>query len=509
MTSTRDRRLRQRSQPQRREIINFVPDVIEPKPKQRALWDAMWQGVITGDPEYLLWGGSAGPGKSWALRWGAVVFLIKCFRDLRLTGVQVGLFSRDYPSLRDRHINDIRRWPEWLGTYNDSAHDYRLASEFGGGVLSLRNLDDPAKYASAQFAALFIEELTELDRETFEELRTRKRWPGVPHSPVVAVCNPRHKGLAWVRKLWIERDFSGEQDRALRGRHFWFLQALPSDNDSLPPSYYETLDSLGPTLKAALLEGNWYVTLDQAFPEFSRSRRDVRGQLVLTPEGDPAPWHVIPTSDVPEQWRRIAGHDWGYDSPGFHLWGAIDPQGGVVIYREWQFRRLDPQDIAAGVLFRQGDEQIVATYADPSIWQERRRSDLSQDQINTLEQAGKLQLSKASQYRESGLVVERANNARVAGKSRIHTLLKDRGDGVPYLRIMDCCPILINTLQNITKDPDNTEDVLTEYRPDDDLRDDPYDALRYLLMGVPTRAVQGPRPQWYEMEMEPEPIMTW
>ena len=467
--------------------IDFT-DIFSPKPKQRQLLDTVWAGATTGDPEYLLWGGSAGPGKSWGLRVAALVFLIKCFRDLHLTGVQVGLFSVDFPRLRDRHINEIKHWPEWLGKYNEATHDFTLGSKWGSGILSLRNLDDPAKYSSAQFAAQFVEELTEIDRATFEELRTRKRWPGVPYSPFVAVTNPRLRGLYWVRKLWIEHDFSGN-DASLRGHPFWFLQALPSDNDSLPPSYYQTLDSLGPVLKRQLLEGDWYVSIDQAFPDFTRWAKDLHtSTLVYTSTGELIPWHQIPSDAVNPTWRRIAGHDWGYDSPGHHLWGAVDPAGGVVIYREWSFKGLPPDDIAAGVLYRQGDERVV-TYADPAIWQERRHSDLTSDQIALLSQNGRLQLSKYAQYTEAGLHVERANNARVAGKSRIHTLLKDRGDGVPYLRIMDSCPALLSCLQNITKDPDNGEDVLTEYLPDDDLRDDAYDALRYMLMGVPTRAI--------------------
>jgi hypothetical protein len=473
--------------------LNFVPDVIAPKPKQQQLFDTAWRGMQSGDPEYLLWGGAAGPGKSWGLRWLGIVLLIKIFKEWGLRNVQAALFCVDYPRLKDRHVNAMKAMPAWLGKYNEQNHDFTLREEWGGGILSLRNLAEPSQYDSAQFAFEMVDELTELDRDQFEEIRIRKRWPGVPYSPFIAACNPRRKGLAWVRKLWIERDLSGEKDSALRGHHFWFLQALPQDNDSLPASYYDTLNSLGPSIKRALLEGDWYVSVDQAFTDFSRWKRDGSGVWVRDQNQDLLPWHVIPTDEVPEQWRRIASHDWGYDSPGHHLWAAVDPAGGVIIYREWQFRKLDPQDIAAGILYRQGNERITVTYADPAIWQERRHTDLTQDQINLLMQNGKGQLSKADQYQQAGLSVERANNARIAGKSRIHTLLKDRGDGVPYLRIMDCCPILINTLQNITKDPDKNEDVLTDYLADDDLRDDSFDALRYLLMGVPTKAVEPPR----------------
>jgi hypothetical protein len=488
-------------------VINFVPDVIQPKPKQQQLFDVAWRGVQTGDPEFMLWGGAAGPGKSWGLRWLGIILLIKIWKTYGLENVQGVLFCIDYPRLKDRHVNAMKAVPSWLGRYNEQSHDFTLTQDWGGGILSFRNLKDPGQYDSAQFAFELVDELTELDRDQLDEILIRKRWPGVPHSPLIASCNPRRKGLRWVRKLWIEHDFSGDRDRGLADANFWFLQALPADNDSLPASYYDALNRLGPTLKRALVQGDWYVSEDQAFLDFTKWKRTEEGLLLRTApmraggggggsdaedEGELIPWHVIPTADVPSQWRRIASHDWGYRAPGHHLWGAIDPRGGIVIYREWSFKGLDPQDIAAGILYRQAHDKVMVTYADPSIWQERKKADLSQDQIDTLEENDKLRLSKYSQYMAAGLFVERANNARVAGAALIHTLLKDRGDGVPYLRIMDCCPVLIATLQDITLDPNNLEDVLTEYLADDDLRDDPYDALRYLCMGVPPpRGLEG------------------
>lgn len=452
-----------------------LSELVNPLPKQQQLLDLTWQGVTTGDPEYILYGGAAGGGKSHILRWAAVYVLGRIFHQFGLKGVRVGLFCEDYPALNDRHLSWVKQWPEELGTFNATEHEFTLNRDLGGGVICFRNLDKPEKYASAEFAAIFVDELTKNTRQTFEELRYRKRWPGVPFSPFVAGTNPKDIGLPWVRKLWIERDFSGDDDTRLRRSHFAFIQAKVEDNPHLSESYTRTLDSLGPVLRKALLEGDWYTFQGQAFPELKREL------------------HVIPTDyEMIERWRRVAGHDWGYSSPGANLWGAVDPAGGVVIYREWKYRHLDPREIADGVLYRQGEEAVV-TYADPSCWQERRHSDLSRDQIETLTEAGKLQLSKARQYAEAGFYVQPANNARIAGKAKIHTLLTLRPDGVPWLRFMDCCPESYRTLQNIQLDPDKPEDVLTEYLPDDDLRDEFYDCLRYMVMGVPSK-VSGNQP---------------
>ena len=40
-----------------------LSDLVTPTPKQRALFEATWRATMEGNPEYLLWGGAAGPGK--------------------------------------------------------------------------------------------------------------------------------------------------------------------------------------------------------------------------------------------------------------------------------------------------------------------------------------------------------------------------------------------------------------------------------------------------------------
>ena len=258
------------------------------------------------------------------------------------------------------------------------------------------------------------------------------------------------------------------------------------------PDYLATLNDMPEPYRTAYTYGRWDIFVGQAFPEFSRWRLDPATGLRVDPV---QPWHVIPTDmRLIERWRRVASHDWGHDGPGHHLWGAVDPMGGIVIYREWGFRGLDPQEIAAGVLYRQGVERITMTYGDPSMWRMQGAAYLTAEQIRGLGEDGKLQLVLANQYQDAGLFMQPANNARVSGKQRVHTILKDRGDGVPYLRIMDCCPTLIETLEGIQLDPNRAEDVITDYPADARLRDDPYDALRYLEMGVPTKAA-APAPR--------------
>ena len=155
---------------------------------------------------YLLYGGSRGSGKSSLLRWGVLWKLLDWASKGR-TGVRVGLFSEDYPTLEDRQISKIEReFPKWLGHLGTTKSDglgFYVAPEYGGGVLTLRNLDDPSKYVGGEFAGIGIEELTRLQRSTFDLVRGSLRWPGITDTFFWAVTNPLGPGLLWVRDLWI------------------------------------------------------------------------------------------------------------------------------------------------------------------------------------------------------------------------------------------------------------------------------------------------------------------
>jgi len=237
------------------ELSGFFPKQIEAKDASKRF-------------KFTLFGGSVGSGKSRWIRWMAIYWLMDYYSRYGIKGVRAGIFCEDYPSLEDRQISKVKiEFPEWLGRYNQQRHEFTLAPEYGSGVIAFRNLDDPAKYLSVEFAVIAIDEINRNPKSTFDMLRSRHRWPGIKDVKFLAGCNPL--GEAWVKNMWVKRLFPKEEQEQYE---FVFVPALPTDNPHLDKSYYTALESLPETQRLAYLEGNW-----DAFDE----QMDEKGYLRL------------------------------------------------------------------------------------------------------------------------------------------------------------------------------------------------------------------------------------
>ncbi len=240
--------------------------------------------------KYTLFGGSVGSGKSRWLRWMCVYWLMEYYAKYGIKGVRAGLFCEDYPSLNDRHLSKVKfEFPDWLGRFNEAKHEFTLAPEYGSGVVAFRNLDDPAKYLSVEFAVIAIDEINRNPKTTFDMLRSRHRWPGIKDVKFIAGCNPL--GEAWVKNMWVKRMFSPDEKEQYE---FVFVPALPTDNPHLPAEYYKSLESLPENQRKAYLEGNWDA-FDEGMDEkgYLRLINDRELQSVYTNTGEHAGYKVL------------------------------------------------------------------------------------------------------------------------------------------------------------------------------------------------------------------------
>lgn len=265
------------------EVIKFS-ELTKFFPKQQEALDASKRFKFT------LFGGSVGSGKSYWLRWSAVYWLMKWYSKYNIKGIRAGIFCEDYPSLNDRHLTKIKyEFPSWLGKFNEAKHEFTLAPDYGSGIIAFRNLDDPSKYLSVEFAFEGIDEINRNPYTMFVELRKRHRWPGVKDVKFLAACNPI--GEAWVKNRWVKRLFPPEEKEQYE---FVYVPALPTDNPHLDESYYKGLESLPDSQRKAVLEGNWDA-FDEGLDDkgYIRLLNDRELQASIVHQGDHSGYRIL------------------------------------------------------------------------------------------------------------------------------------------------------------------------------------------------------------------------
>src|SRR3990167_11321815 len=342
------------------------------QPKQLEAWNKLFDNRC----KYLLYGGAAHGGKSYFLRWAALGLALYYTSKYKIRNIPIGLFSEDYPTLKDRQVVKIKHeFPRWLGELRETRDEGFLFlgnKRFGEFLILLRNLDDPSKYSSVEFAAEFVEELTQNPVETFEDLRFRLRFPGIDEVKFVGATNPGEVGHSWVKKIWIEPDPKNsdlEQDR------FFFIPAKATDNRYTTEEDLNQLRSLPEQKRKAWLEGSWDVFEGQVFSEWSANT------------------HVVEPFAIEKSWNRYIGIDWGVNKPLCVVWIAENQDGRMVAYRELYMngdgfekafgKPLTPKRLANVIrLYNRKDAQVhqmneddIYEYAvaDPSMWNQADR----------------------------------------------------------------------------------------------------------------------------------------
>lgn len=431
--------------------MNETPDftdIAKFQPKQ----EEAWFKLLDPTTKYELFGGSMAGGKSYLLRWAAVGLLMYYWAKYHIPDVPVGLFSEDYPTLKDRQISRIEReFPKWLGEIKENKIDglaFTLRPKWGGGRILLRNLDDPSKYMSSEFAAEFMEESTRNSLQTFQDLRNRLRYPGIEEVKFLAATNPGGIGHGWNKKYFVDKDVDDpEKDR------FVYIHANAYDNKYISETYIKQLESLPEQQRKAYLDGSWDIFAGQFFPEFDRQIHSISPML-------PSP-----------KYMRFGSLDWGYSAPFCYLSHILKQEkyegvafNRVITYNEIYGTGKTPEEVGK-LIEEQGTQGFSFIRCDPAIFHKQ--------------QDGSMAIAdKIKQSMTDGYLLRQANNDRIGGWALLHNWLSLAPDGLPYWIIGENCKNLIRTLPQLIHDENKIEDVDTEGE------DHAPDAARYGLVHI-------------------------
>lgn len=427
----------------------------------------------------MLYGGAAGGGKSYLLRTSAIRWCVE------VPGVQVYLFRRTLPDLRDNHLRGPTSFHVMLAPYIDSGHvKYRaVENEFefwNGSVLHLCYCDsenDVEKYRGAEIHVLLMDELTHFTEYQYRFLRSRVRIAGLPVPQTYRTrlpriecgSNPGSIGHAWVKRTFIAPKTAMEVWRTTPeegGMLRQFVPAKLSDNPHLmkdDPAYADRLRGLGSdNLVRAMLDGDWDIIAGQAFEKL---RREI---------------HCIEPFDPPGDWLCFGSLDWGSTRPfSYGLWavsngnalpdGRTYRRGAMIRYNEvygWNGKpneglRKEPEDVAEMIQGRTAGRRLAYTSADPSMWKVDGGP------------------SMAERFLKKGVVLRKADNSRLVGYVEVRSRVAGDEEGPMLFVTKNCHAGFWRTMPDLVMDERHVEDVDTEQE------DHVYDEVRYACMSRP------------------------
>lgn len=305
----------------------------------------------------------------------------------------------------------------------------RLDTHHGTEVMGL-SAHSPYSLLGEELDCLVLCEAAHMDRDAWERyLRPRL---GTRLGRMIASSTPR--GSNWMHELYVR---AGQHNDWARFRHATW------DNPGVTAAEVESARRALPADVFDEQYGGEFTSLSgRVYPEFQLPRHT--GAL-----------------RAPAGCRVTRGVDFGFTNPMAVVWVAEDPDGGLLVLREFYASGLVVEQSATEIAridqeLRDLGLVIGCGYADPS----------NPGAIATL--------------CEQGLPTQRAPGGVSGGIDAVRTALRPRADGTPGLRIDASCANLIREMEQYSWQEGDAE---SERRPAK-RRDHAVDALRYAVAGL-------------------------
>jgi PBSX family phage terminase large subunit len=263
-----------------------------------------------------------------------------------------------------------------------------------GSEMIVTGLDKPEKVKSQEYDLAYVNEATECDEEDIEQIRSRLRNGKMPYRQLMMDCNPG------APHHWLNQRMNTGTTTRLLSRH--------QDN----PRYYDRV------AEAWTAEGEAYINEVLGGLTGVRFQRLALGKWVsaegLVYDEWDASLHIVPRTPIPGEWPRYLALDFGYTNPFVAQWWAQDPDGRLILYREYvQTKRTVDQHAAEVKRLSHGEPMPRVVIADP-------------------EDAD----GRAMFTRVTGWPTIAAHKEITSGVQAVKARLRQAGDGRPRLQVM-------------------------------------------------------------------------
>lgn len=228
----------------------------------------------------------------------------------------------------------------YFGGSAQEAPQYRYTN---GSTVTIGGMNHPERIMSSEYDIVYVQEATELTIDDLEAIVTRLRNWRTSFQQLLMDCNPSGD------KHWLLLRCHSGKTRLIESRH--------EDN----PILFDEVVTENGAQYVVTERGEDYINklnkLTGVRLQRLRFGRWVSAEGVIYEEFDPA-YHILPWDyddegnrlPLPEDWPRYWVIDFGLVNPFVCKWYAEDPDGALIMYREWYMTDRIVADHAAEIM---------------------------------------------------------------------------------------------------------------------------------------------------------------
>jgi len=254
------------------------------------------------------------------------------------------------------------------GEYRAGERTYYLPT---GGRIYFGSADNPFTLEGVHVHAAWMDEAGQMKREAWDVVLRRV---GFYNGRVLITTTPYN--LGWLKTEIYDRWKAGDSN-------YDVIQFPSIENPYYPREEFERAKETMPSWKFKMFYlGEFTKPEGLVYEDFNPQK------------------HIITPFEIPSDWKRIVGVDFGYNNPTAAVWLAINSDGVIYVYREYYERNKLPEESGRDILSLSEGETIDALYCDPS------------------------NPAAIEQYRRMGLPAKPADNAVREGIEKVISELK-------------------------------------------------------------------------------------